>query len=95
MAITYRSTTSKLLNSLLLICLMILTLASIPQIGVLAAVILVVLLCCWLIVYNYIWYVNRNNLVNNIETKMENAEIENQEIENQEIENQEIEHYRM
>lgn len=51
-----RSKTSKLLNSALIILLMLLIAVSIPQIGFLAAGLLILLLSAWLIYYNSISY---------------------------------------
>jgi hypothetical protein len=51
-----RSKTSKLLNSVLIILLMLMIAVSIPQIGILAAGLLILLLSAWLIYYNSISY---------------------------------------
>lgn len=49
-----RTRKSKLLNSLLIIVLILITLVSIQQIGVLIAVLLICCLSTWLVLYNFI-----------------------------------------
>jgi len=61
-----RSTVSKMLNNLLILTVILLAITSIKQIGVFAATILVLFLCIWLVIYNYVWKSSRvTNTKNN------------------------------
>lgn len=62
-----RSKKSKMLNSVLILCLIILIAVSIPQIGIIFAGILILLLTSWLIWYNSVSY---NRLFVNEEKKV-------------------------